>query len=234
MSSNAIALTPTSLPEGICFANEQSRLNAYTAAIAASYGGSAGFNVGNSTPSVDSQGLPWARTNVDGSLDRIYTFFGGQWRAPHYTPPGSIMLYMGTLADLDTFDGGSAGTVTLYAGPFWAEVTEARFRAPMGPGTSPDGTVLAVGGTTGTEKVTLVKDNIPAHQHDFPDSITGLFRGWNAGSSNHGNSWKSPDYIGTETNTVKENVTTTAKFSVLSPVIGTYLIRRTARQFYVI
>ncbi|MGB0681629.1 MAG: phage tail protein [Magnetovibrionaceae bacterium] len=42
-----------------------------------------------------------------------------------------------------------------------------RGRTQAGTGTAPDGTLISLGQTYGTETVTLTADNVPAHTHEF-------------------------------------------------------------------
>lgn len=82
------------------------------------------FPVGSTTPGPDQQNLPWINT-VDG---RVYNFKNGSWVSPHWQQPGQMQWYVdpatGLPADpsafIDTYDGGSAGIVTISSGPFWA------------------------------------------------------------------------------------------------------------------
>lgn len=135
-----IVLTPGVLPEGFCPMSEQERYSGYTAATTALLPGNfSSFNMGSSQPTVDNQGLPWIKQNADGSLIGIYTFANGAWARPHEIPPGSNgfrALWVGTTLELETYDGGAAGAVTDYSGPFWAVDSDFTDKIPVGAGTN--------------------------------------------------------------------------------------------------
>lgn len=70
-------------------------------------------------------------------------------------------MYEGSQASIETYDGGEAGTVTATTGPMWERVTQLDARFPIGPGTLPSGTAVAVTNTGGEEKHTLVENELP-------------------------------------------------------------------------
>ena len=121
--------------------------------------------------------LVWKQLDSSGNPVRDYVFVGGLWLSRHTLEAGSIMLWASALPDFTTFDGGDGGALSLISGPMWAEVTELRARFPIGVGTLPSGTALAVGDTGGEEKHVLTIPEIPAHTHDGPaneaDSTSG-------------------------------------------------------------
>ena len=119
----------------------------------------------------------WKQLGSDGRPIRDYVFVGGLWLSRHTLEPGSIMLWGAALPNFSTFDGGDANPISAISGPMWEEVTELRAKFPIGAGTLPSGTVLAVGDTGGEEKHILTVPEIPAHTHDGPaneaDSTSG-------------------------------------------------------------
>ena len=110
--------------------------------------------------------LVWKQLGSDGRPIRDYVFVGGLWLSRHTLEPGSIMLWGSALPNFASFDGGDAGALSVVSGPMWEEVTELRAKFPIGAGTLPSGTVLAVGDTGGEEKHVLTIPEIPAHHHD--------------------------------------------------------------------
>lgn len=84
-------------------------------------------------------------------------------------------MYEGSLASIETYDGGEAGAVTATTGPMWERVTQLDARFPIGPGTLPSGTAVAVTNTGGEEKHTLLEEELPnieiksRHRTDLQD-----------------------------------------------------------------
>lgn len=106
----------------------------------------------------------------------LYEWDAGAWVIAHpETPSGDARRWwIGTLVDLQTYDGGSVGAVAANTGPMWEEDTDFQGRSPMGPGTIPDIlTALAVAANTGVGQVTLTSAQMSlllSHQH-----VTGRF-----------------------------------------------------------
>lgn len=119
------AITAASPPEDTCFTTPAALISLLPQLLQIT-ANPADFTlpVGSTTPGPDQQSLPWINT-TDG---RVYTFQSGEWRSPHWQQPGQMQWYVdpatGLPADpsafIDTYDGGSAGTVTISGGPFWA------------------------------------------------------------------------------------------------------------------
>jgi hypothetical protein len=73
-------------------------------------------------------------------------------------------MWNDTLANLATYEGGTAGTATTATGPFWEEVPEMRGFTPIGVGKvgdATDGTDLALNATIGAESGSMM----PNHRH---------------------------------------------------------------------
>lgn len=70
-------------------------------------------------------------------------------------------MYEGTAASIETYDGGEAGVVTDTTGPMWERVTQLDARFPIGPGTLPSTTVVAVTNTGGEEEHILTRPELP-------------------------------------------------------------------------
>lgn len=119
------------------------------------------FNYGSDIPSPSDRDKPWIRLNSDGTPDALYSYAMGAWLSKHPLPAGAVIMYEGTEASIDTFDGGEAGAISAIGGPFWQRVTEMDARMPIGPGTLPSTTVLNVGDTGGEEKHQLTVGELP-------------------------------------------------------------------------
>ncbi len=171
MNNLPVKFVNGTIPPGVCFNNEQERLNYFTSLL----GGYLPsnfilWNYGPDEPDPDNRGLPWLRLNVDGSMDRVYVYFNGQWVSPYRIPSDSLerMIWTGSTGDLQTYDGGNANAVDYANGPFWEVDHDFDFRMPIGAGTSPApySTTIAVGATGGAEKVVLDTNQMPAHTHE--------------------------------------------------------------------
>jgi hypothetical protein len=142
------------------------------------------FNFGNTIPSADNQDKPWFRTGADGEFDRIYTYWNGRWVSPHLTPANGQerRLWVGTKADLRSYDGGDGTTdvPTATAGAMWEVDGNFAARFILAPGELPSGTVVAVGNEGGAEQHTLTADEGAAGDHRH---VLGRF-GSNSGAAN--------------------------------------------------
>lgn len=132
----------TPLPEGFCPATAQAAWTGMQATISAVLPGDLiawnyGFFAGG-VPDPADQDKPWYRLNGDLSPDGAYTFFNGAWAKQHWLQQNAtaniIVLYDGTAANLDTYDGGSAGAITATTGPMWEIVSAWVDRFPRGAG----------------------------------------------------------------------------------------------------
>jgi hypothetical protein len=122
-------VSPGTIPAGYCPTSEQNRLNLYASLLSITFPLTAGlFNFGNVVPIPDQQGLPWVRTNSDGTLDKLYVYANGAWLAPHPVPPSSPILFAynggsGGIASYDGGDGGAISSITTDSGPMWQIAT---------------------------------------------------------------------------------------------------------------
>lgn len=162
-----VSITTASVPDAFCAGSLSTTWPFLVSLLSAELTGSAStFSFGSSTPAPEDQDKPWFRTNTDGSPDRWYVFANGAWLSRHPMEPGSVIMYQGTEASIETFDGGEAGVVTATSGPMWAKVADFNGRFPIGPGTLPSGLLIAIGDTGGLEEVTLGIPELPSHTHD--------------------------------------------------------------------
>lgn len=168
---------------------------------------------------------------------RDYIFVGGLWLSRHTIESGEIVLWRGSIANLWSFDGGDgtdpdnpATAPTPISGAMWREVTELRARMPLGVGTLPSGTAVAVGDTGGEEKHTLVLSELPnplaplvveTSGDASPVSQSRLTAG-NANQTYGAQSFPIPNVGGGNGH---QN---------LPPYLGIYFIERTNRQYYVV
>lgn len=180
----------------------------------------------------------WKQLDSSGNPVRDYVFVGGLWLSPHAVASGIITIYEGDISAIATFDGGDANPVSSISGPMWEEVTALRARLPVGVGTFPSGTAVAVTGTGGEEKHLLTTDELASHTH--PAGSSGeLFATFKADYSadNLGNEGltnvSNQQLVGSRASTGAVSATSNAH-NTLPPYYGVYFIRRTARKFYVV
>lgn len=139
-----LPIIPGTLLPGICFRNEQQRLNSFAAVsyvqIPANLNG---VIVSASQPTVEQQNLMWIQ--VDSFNNAIHQFiFSSQYAAwvwPHPVAPldGRLVLFDGAAGDVPLLDGGDAGAITATTGAFWKIDVNFTDRIPIGAGTLPDG-----------------------------------------------------------------------------------------------
>lgn len=225
--------TPLTLPEGSCFENPQQVLNLFAAFMRVTIPGEfSAVNTGNTEPGVNDRDKPWIRKKADGSPDKVFEFFGGQWVSRHTLLPGHIVLYQGTLADLTTYDGGDANPAGPASGPMWEECTDFRARFPLHPGTLASGTIVAEGDTGGEEKHTLTIPELPAHDHDHPDGQNNCRVDRSAGANGVAINMPSAPIVSDVESAWTDETGEGQAHNNMPPYIAAFYIRRTSRLFY--
>lgn len=186
------------------------------------------INYGNSEPAPADRIWPWFRSNTDGTPDRLYYYALGKWLSKHSQPPDHGMIYFGSEASIDTFDGGEAGAVTPTSGPFWQKVTEMNAKMPIGAGAGvqlESGTNVPVAGSGGAERVTLEPGDLPTNP--FNPNATGLFAAVSSGGT------FSVDTTGSgTTHRVVDWEGAGESHSNMPPWFGVLFLKRTQRLYY--
>lgn len=191
------------------------------------------INIGNTEPAPADRGWPWFRLESDGTPDRVYIYANGQWLSRHPDFVGKVVMWEGDIANIATLDGGEAGAVSTTSGPFWERVTEMDARFPIGPGTLPSTTVVAVGDQGGEEKHSLTVAELAPHTHPvegsgFQDGATPSARKIiiddEHNSSANNSVTESTGGSGTPAAVVPHNT--------MPPYNAIWFIRRTQRIFY--
>lgn len=232
MPVTPVTITTASVSEDFCPSTLREAWPLLVSLLGAEISGMAFFNYGNTTPSPDNQDKPWRRLNTNGTPDREYDYVGGVWLARHPVAPGTIIMYDGAEATIDTFDGGEAGTVSETTGPMWERVTALNARFPLGVGTLPSGAAVAVTNTGGEEKHTLIEEEIPAHTHALhytPNHATDngagpdieVFRTASASDPS-----LSPDSFGGDADSE------TVAHNTMPPYYAVFFLRKTSRLYY--
>lgn len=242
------------LPDGgnYCFVSWQQLLvdfsNNQTALLA---NGRSYYNIGPTKPAPEFQAYPWLNTN-----DNRWYVFNGVWRSPNNYNTNERRLWVGDLTQLVTYDGGTAGTVSPTTGPMWIEATEFQGRSPMGVGNIPSTTgpvAITVTQQYGVGEYTLTDANgaVGSHTHLFglrnPSGDDAYFSMLGAPTTtpNYQSS-----YITGSNGVIIANQTTAdlqtlksgsggagntpTPFSIVHPVVGTYIIKPSGRQYYTV
>lgn len=189
------------------------------------------INFGSTTPLAEDRDKPLFPTNADGTPRSAewYSYSSGSWLARHPLPPGIIMLWDGAEANIPTLDGGEVATITASTGPMWEKVSAMNARFPIGPGTLPSGLVVPVGGSGGSEEVTLDLENIPLHDHGIPNKkLVHQVTPNGQLQQTAGNDFTTSTFRAEGGKTDG----TTKPHNNIPPFYGIFAIKRTARLYY--
>lgn len=223
MPTILLPLLPGTLIPGVCYNDEQSRLNAYAENLQAQLPGQAYYNYGDSIPAVENNAYPWLRTT-----DMRWYRFSGSWISPvgpEYNV-GIRRLWTSSAGLLQTYDGGDTDTPSDRSGPMWEIDHDFDGRSPMGPGAiegSNPAKTLAGGEDYGTGAHTLAGSNLPEHRHamKFSQGTDGdTYPSIATGSTNDRQYFT--EMAGNATPTPLNNV---------HPVRGCYIIKWTGRAY---
>jgi hypothetical protein len=132
-------------PPGYCPSSQQQFANDIATALEVFFPGEFALTIKSpNQPTVEQRGYTWNKT--DASTGQSIGYFEwnivvGQWTRNHW-PLGVIptlerRIFVGTLLQLETYDGGESGTVSQSTGPFWQQDTAFTDRWIMGVGTAP-------------------------------------------------------------------------------------------------
>lgn len=236
MADLVLPVTPGTLPAGACPSSYQEMLNLFSTFQSVTFPSSQGNLVVSATTPADTTAT-WLQLDSLGRPVRIYYFASGAWLSLHPCVPGFTMIWTQTLPTMNTFDGGDASALSAISGPMWEVVTAMGARFPLGAGTLPSTTVIAIGDTGGTEDTTLTVPNIPAHGHQLwvgssdgaQSGIREALQTCDSPASGTSAAYKTND--GSHNNYVQNSGSGTA-FSNMPPYFGVSFLRRTARLFY--
>ena len=229
MSQVTYAVDAATLAAGACPSTYQELADLFAAIYSVTVNTNNTGIVVSATKPADTT-VVWKQLGSDGRPIRDYFFVGGLWLSRHTIESGVIVEWDEALPNFATFDGGDASPLSDVSGPMWEDVPELRARFPIGAGTLPSGTALAVGDTGGEEKHILTIPELPAHTHDGP--------------ANEADSTSGGDYhaVWTENDGTTPVVPPHATGSTggglghntMPPYYTVYFLRRTARQFYAV
>ena len=236
MADTVIVITGGTLPAGYCPASYQTLLNDFVARLSGYVpNGIKGVVISATPPVAEDQDKLWVKLSGTSPVGQ-FVYDGGSWVFPHEVPASGNerRIWVGSPTDLETYDGGASGMVGPTTGPFWEVDADFAGRSPMGVGTMPGGTAIALDQNLGNEKTTQTEAQMPVHRHgpggpdaqkriirvdDKADSA-GLGLAFGADGATETFNWTQPTGSG-------EAMTT------LSPVRGCHVIMRTARTMRV-
>lgn len=234
-------MVPT-LPAGYCYpATVQELLNKFgESTVQLSAGNFTLIVTSASTPAATDRDKFWKKPNDYRLYEYNSTY--GVWVAEHLEAPSgeARRIFVGTTTTLLSYDGGD-GTSTApatAAGAMWEFDPAFAARFPVGVGTFPSTTTVAVLGTGGEEKHALIEAENASHTHIIdwtPPAGTAvspastILRPVGSGGNYDVNPGTTSDG---GTLTAQTSGSGTAH-NTLPPYIGVYVIRRTARVFYV-
>lgn len=207
------------------------------------------WNVGNTAPDPVDRIWPWLRLDADGRVDGVYYYTGGSWLKRHTTAPGTVIMWEGAEADINTFDGGEAGAIAATTGPMWEKVSEMDGRIPVGPGqldAGPPIVSIAINTNAGAYGVQLANSNIRHHRHHVAArqsvSSEALPTGSNQVADDAGGAAQENYKLqGTGTAATRGRTSfvmdedqdaTNEAFPILPQVRGIWFLRKTARTHY--
>lgn len=241
----SLRLIPGTLSTDCYPASVQSLINEAFEKGSALLGDITGILIQDSAPDPEDRDKAWIRLTAPGGepvSSRPLIWFGGQWVARHpYDPESPVrLLWVGTLAELDTFDGGSAGAVSDIAGPFWEVDSNFAGRMPVGVGTVPDTTTaVTVDTNVGSGQVTLSSVNIPQHSHQLgveSSDVTGAAENGQlrdaSGDVTFISTWNQTAVAVTRNWGGAASDGSTTPFDSVPAARGVYFIKRTIRKFY--
>jgi hypothetical protein len=229
MSDVTYPVDAATLPQGSCPASYQELADLLASIYSVTVNTSNTGIVVSATKPADTT-VVWKQLGTDGRPVRDYYFVGGIWLSRHTMESGSIIIWDGALPDFTTFDGGDANPLSAVSGPMWEEVTELRARFPVGAGTLPSATVLAVGDTGGEEKHTLTLAELPTaltipHQQTSNNPAEPYLQHDDTDEEDIGVNADAAD------NTVPGSSTPANN---MPPYYTVYFLRRTARQYFAV
>lgn len=232
------------LPSGTCPSTYQEMLNQFAAVLSVTFPNTfTGITVSATKPT--DQTKAWLQLDSFGRPTRIYYFASGAWLSLHPLVSGFTTLWTTALPTMTTFDGGDANALSTISGPMWEVVTAFEARMPIGVGTLPSGTAVAVGGTGGSEQVTLLSTNLPSHKHDLwvgssDGSASGIREAIQTVNSPHSGTsaaYQSSDGVGGNDyvkSVYGDGSGNAVAHNNMPPYLGVYLLRRTSRLYYVV
>jgi hypothetical protein len=207
---------------------------------------------GPNVPAEADRAFPWYRSAGD-TKDGFYHWnaaFGGWVRAHPMPAEFRMITELTDPADITTFDGGDADAAGLAAGPMWEIDTNYSGRSPMGAGLIPDtAKTLAALENYGTGDHTILVNELPKHTHGM--TLKGFRTNLETGTAQwfafQGQGYdvgattpeSSSDFLthldigdGLTWDDTLWGQATPVAMSIVHPVRGVYVLKRTSRKYY--
>jgi hypothetical protein len=240
-----------------CWTNPQAFANDFASVSSVLLEDLTGIIIDDAAPGVNDRDKAWIKTSSGAPVwpSGPYIFYNGSWLAPHPIAYSSSLrwIWVGAEADIALLDGGTAGVVTDVSGPFWERDTVFNGRTIIGvgdiPGTSGPTRSVAVNGTadsqatSGEWRHTLLRAELPAEplklftNEVLPEPLTDIGVsspvGRRADVDSEKQSYRLSQGTGTPTVGVTDNLGSATPFINAPPFIGVFLIKRTARKYWV-
>ena len=239
MADQTYTLEAGTLPDDVCslITDEQSRLDTFADYLSVTLPSSDTRIVASTTKPADTD-VVWLKLDTLLRPVRLYYYANGSWISKHTLESGHTMIWTGALPDFNTFDGGSAGAVTAYAGPMWEEVAALQAKMPIGVGVLPSTAAVTIGATGGEEKHSLTSAEMPPHTHNNTIYTAGMFiPDWTTGTEviqaeNVRLGHATQNDPTSETGGSGSPAVVTAHNN-LPPYVGVFFLRRTAKIYFV-
>ena len=137
-----LQVIPAQFPPGYCPRSNQQLANDIAAGQRVILPGEFGLIIiSASEPIVEYRDRIWVKVDPTSNVQLgIFTWSTeyGLWVKPHWNnnqpPTNGLFLFKGTLAELETYDGGEPGTISEVTGPFWVKDDEWDDRFFLGVG----------------------------------------------------------------------------------------------------
>ena len=236
-----LRITAGSLAQPQCWTTPQNLVNDFADTASIDIGDLTGIIKSDTAPDPNDRDKGWYKTSAGAPIG-LFIYYNGAWLMPHQTPANGDerRLWVGSEVDLQTYDGGSGAAVTAASGPFWEVDHDFDGLFPVGAGIIPGGggASINVGQTSDTNaasgeyKHTITQAELPAI--NLPLAVkSGQADNLDNDSSEI---LTNPANVTLGTNPLTLQVPlggSGTPFVNAPPFRGVFIIKRTARQYYV-
>lgn len=201
-----------------------------------------GVVISASAPAASDSDKLWIKTSGGAPVGQFIRY-NAEWVWPHEVPASGNerRLWVGSLVDLDTYDGGAAGAVGAATGPFWTRDTAFNDRLLIGVGPTLAAAVATNYGDADAS-IVLTEAQLPQHAHKLvsptaqpnanPVTATSYIQ-QNGGVSGGNENYQLTASTTEASNGLSSNIGSGAAVNILNPCRSLYIIQRTARIYRV-
>lgn len=233
-STIGLPLNAGQLPYTCYPANPQTLINDAFRLGSATMPNIRGVVISDSRPATGDQDKFWVKTSSSAPVGQ-FIFYNGAWVWPHATPAGGSerRLWVGTLADLITYDGGDVNALGSASGAMWQQDTDFNDRIPIGATAT-----YPVNANSGAATQTLISANLPDHTHEIGCEVSDYAAGSNIAGRFRATGGGANFYYDQAVSTTVRGLTrvlgtVATSFSILPPIRGIFFIKRTSRTYIV-